>query len=114
MDVLGKRDDEDTKKLLAAAEAMKAAGLPVPDSITEQLGADFEGKDPNAFRTVKLPSLAVQPHQEEDRTGVLIHLDKLPKGIKRLMVFPAQKPADESEKKQPPKSEKPQDDEKGQ
>ena len=88
MDVLGKKDDEGIKKLLAAAEAMKLAGLPVPDSIKERLGEDFEEKSPNELCTVKLESPAVLFHQLEGRTGVKIVLKELPKDLLELMIFP--------------------------
>ena len=99
MDVFGKKDDEGIQKMLAAAEAMKAAGLPVPDSIKEQLGEDFESKDPNELCTVELKAPSVLFHQMDDRTGLKILLDKLPTGLTELMIFPILAPKKDEEPK---------------
>lgn len=88
MEVLGKRDQDDIDKLLAAKAACEAANLPVPDAIAEQLGEGYEDKSPNELCIVKLPGEAVQTHQEKNQTGLLVLLDKIPATIHKLVVLP--------------------------
>lgn len=98
MEVFGKKDQGEIDKLLAAKAAMEAAGLAVPDAIAEKLGEGYEEKSPNELSTVALPRGAVRFHQEGSRSGMLILLDKIPEGIRELVVFHQLKTSDSPEK----------------
>lgn len=98
MEVFGKKDQGEIDKLLAAKAAMEAAGLAVPDAIAEKLGEGYEEKSPNELSTVALPRGAVRFHQEGSRSGMLILLDKIPEGMRELVVFHQLKTSDSPEK----------------
>lgn len=96
MEIKGKRSQAAVEKLLAAKAACEAAGIPVPGQIATQLGEGYEEKDPNELCIVSLPEQAVQPHQEADRTGLLILLDEIPADVRTLVVFPTTEEKSES------------------
>ena len=86
MRIIGVRDEEKIKKLLAAKAACEMAGLSVPPQIEQELGEGYEEKGLKDLVAVLLSTDALTPWTEGEEAGFEIDLTQIPESLKILRV----------------------------
>lgn len=85
--VVGVREPDDKhRKMIAAWQANKAAGIPQPRALLDYFGDEMPD---DMGIVVELPREAITKYESDSRAGLDIRLDRVPPGVAVLRFFNA-------------------------